>query len=708
MKAAIYPYLLFLLLFGQKITAQKDTLRFRLPTSNEDIIEDFIQNEEEETAFDFNTIFEQLQQYSENPLNLNTATEAELKELGLLSDQQIVDFFFYRQKAGKLVALYELQSIPSFDLTTIHRMLPYVQIGGNYLDYPKSFGTMVIEGNNELYLRWTRNLEKKKGFQIPASDTAANRFLGDQNKLYLRFKHSNGTRLSYGFTAEKDAGEEFLKGSNKQGFDFYSAHFFFKDFSQLLKAVAIGDYTVNLGQGLVLFSGFSSGKSAATLNVKKVARTIRPYSGVNEFNFLRGLATTLRFGENLEWTAFFSHRKRDGNLDNLDISGTNDLEMGIISSLQTSGFHRTQSEIEDEKSVKKTTLGSSLKYKTEHWHISLNSLFDKLNRPLRRRPQLYNQFFFNGDKLLNFSLDYSFLVQNFNFFGETAMSDNGAVASLNGLLLGLDKSIALTIVQRHFPKDYQALNDAPFAETSGARNENGLYFGLEITPSQHWKFNAYLDTWQHPWLRFRVDAPSKGYEWLTRLTLYQKRKWEVYFQVRNELKELNLPGSIIETLFDFSNKTTQVVERQTFKTRLHISHNLTKALTWKTRVEVGFTKYEEFNRSHGFSIYQDLLFRPLNFPLSFSTRFAIVDTDSFDIRFNNYENDLKYAFSIPAYFNEGTRFYINLRYKGTRHLTIEARFAQTYWANQKSFGSGLDEIRGQRKSEVKAQLSYSF
>ena len=79
----------------------------------------------------------------------------------------------------------------------------------------------------------------------------------------------------------------------------------------------------------------------------------------------------------------------------------------------------------------------------------------------------------------------------------------------------------------------------------------------------------------------------------------------------------------------------------------------------------------------------------------------------YDARIYAYENDVLYQFSIPAYFNKGTRFYLNLKYQ-LQHLTLEARYAQTYWANQATIGSGTEAINGPTRTGVKFQLRYQF
>ena len=694
--------LLFLLFSTSILYAQDDSLyQDQTPILNQAILEDFLQETDGEGDFDFNTVFEQLEQYAENPLDLNLVTEDQLKELGILNDIQIVDFINYRVTSGELISTFELQSIPSFDLNTIRNILPYVTVRGNVNDYQIPITQMFYEGSNELYLRWQRVLEEQRGYTPLGEGETGSRYLGDPNKLYMRFKHSYSNKFSYGITAEKDAGEEFFRGSNKQGFDFYSMHFYLKDYSQTLKALAIGDYTISFGQGLILFSGFNYGKSANAINTKRSGRTVRAYSSVNESNFMRGAATTIGIGENFEITAFGSYRGRDGNIV-LPDSTAQDLEIITLSSLDEDGLHRTANEIEDENAVKQFTTGGSIKFKTDNFHIALNALYDQLDKGLFRTERPYNQFFFSGDRLFNASLDYSYIYRNFNFFGETAMSDNGAIATVNGLLIGLDRNVDLSILHRYYPKDYQALNADPFGETSGGVNEAGLYFGLEFRPHKRWRINGFLDTWRHNWLRFTVDAPSSGYEYRARVTYYKKRDLTVYVEFRDENKETNAPGN--DTKVDF------LIPQRLVSGRVYIGKKLTKSLEIRSRIDVGFTENASEGRGVGSTIMQDVIFKPLGFPLSFTARFALFDTDGYRIRFYAYENDLLYSFSVPAYYNKGTRYYLNLRYRPQflRNLTLELRYAQTYWSNQNTFGSGLDRIEGQTRSEVKAQIKYKF
>lgn len=690
--------LLVLLITAGKASAQTDTLP-EIPESSQRVLEDYLQNSDEEGDFDFNTIYENLERYIDHPLNLNEASEADLQDLRLLSDVQIVNLLRYRELAGALVSIYELQAVPGLDLGTIQVILPYVTVSGNTDDYQKSLPAMLREGQNELYLRWTRILETQRGYLPLEEGQQGSRYEGDPNQLYLRYKHSYSNRLSYGFTAEKDRGEAFFRGANKKGFDFYSAHFYLRDYNKTLKALALGDYTISLGQGLILFSGFGAGKSVLATSVKRGGRVIRPYTSVNEANFMRGAAITLQLGDQWEVTAFGSYRGRDGNLS---VGDTLEVDQPVLSftSLDIDGLHRTASEIEDRNALYQLSYGGSVKYRMARGHLAFNALVDQLDKPLIRREQPYNRYYFDGDGVANASLDYAYRWRNFHFFGETAIGDNGVPATVNSLLAGLDPKLDIALVHRYFPRDYVALNANPFAETSGARNEAGMYLGLILRPVNSWQLSGYFDLWRHPWLRFNTDAPSGGYEYRFRIRHFKKRTYEAYLEIRDEVKGRNV------SLFD--TRTDWPVPSRIFQARLHLAYQLSKSLEWRTRVDVGFADNEINDLQQGFAIYQDLLFRPIGFPLSFTTRFALFDTDGYAIRFYSYENNLLYSFSIPAYYNRGSRYYLNLRYKGIRNLTVEARIAQTYWWNQDSFGSGLDQIDGQVRTEVAAQIKYKF
>ena len=161
--------------------------------------------------------------------------------------------------------------------------------------------------------------------------------------------------LSYGFTGEKDAGEPFFRDAQRYGFDFYSFHFFLQQ-SGIIRALAIGDFTVNMGQGLIQWQTISFTKSSQAMAIKREAECIRPYHSAGEFNFHRGLGISLQKGK-WQTSLFISSQKISTNLET-DTAGREDL----FSSFQQSGYHRTPAEIADRNNNRQISAGSNIRY----------------------------------------------------------------------------------------------------------------------------------------------------------------------------------------------------------------------------------------------------------------------------------------------------------------------------------------------------------
>ena len=701
--------LLLLLLLPLLTRAQTDSL---LTDGTEDdyqqqLIEDIATNAGDETdEFAFNAAFDLLETYRKRPLNLNRATYDELLETLLLTPIQISQLIEYRDRMNGFISPYELQVIPSITLDDIRRITPYFRVGGELDGIKTPLGRMIKEGNRELYVRWNRNLETAEGYTRDGTD-GRQFYLGSPDRLYTRFRSRYGNKMSFGFTAEKDPGEAFFAENNrKRGFDFYSAHFYLQGINRTVKAVAVGDFNISFGQGLVLYTGFGFGKSSQTTNIARGGQTLRPYTSVNEFSFLRGVATTLAFGKKTELTLFASRKGRTANVinpvDTLDI----DPDLFTVSSLNLSGFNRTPNEVADRNAITQTSFGGSLRVRpSQRLHVGLNVLSERLSQPLDLTDRVYNRFFFQGTDLTNVSLDYRYRLRNFTFFGEMAASRNFTAgqdaqpgyAQMHGLMLGLNRYADLSVLYRNYGFRYQSLNARAFGETATGRNEEGIYFGLELRPGKHWRVNAYYDIFRFPYFRFNVDAPDQGHEYRLRVTYWQKRKMDTYLELRSETKGIGLSGEVIDP----------VIPRTRFQGRLHFGYKITPVLEWRSRVDAGFTEDADDGVQKGIVVYQGLHYRPRG-AWSFSGRFALFDTDGFDVRFYQYENGLLYNARVVPYYGRGTRTFLLVRYKGIRRLTIEGRLAQTFFTDGRTVGSGLEETGGPVRTEAGAQVIWRF
>ncbi|MCH2021078.1 MAG: helix-hairpin-helix domain-containing protein [Saprospiraceae bacterium] len=690
-------FLLPLCLAAQEPDIDKD-VENEVSNSTQFLIENIV-SESESEDFDFGTEFEYLEAYQNNPLDLNNATEEELTDFGLFSAIQIQSLLLYRKRFGQIFSLYELQGVPTFDLKTIVRLTPYISVSATKEIEKMNFAKMFKWGRHQIFARYQRILEVQKGFTpLDPGETGA-RFLGSPDKFYMRYRMTYKDRMSFGLTMEKDAGEEFFTGTNKQGFDYYSGHFYLKNISKNVHSIALGDFQVFFGQGLTIWGGFGIRKGAQVLNIKRISLPIRPYTSVNEALFMRGAAGHFQFlkNKNLEVTVFGSYRLRDANLKTEIDSLVEELDFEV-SSLQEIGYHRTASEIENENSIGLLTSGARIRYLGKTWHVAGNFVHNYLTNPLVRNSSLYQKFQFSGNQSVNGSLDYSFRYRNLQFFGETAVNNKGGVATINSLMAELDPRVSFAVLHRYYDPKYYTLNGNAFGESADVSNESGLYLGMESRFGAGFKLSTYFDIFQFPWLRYQVDAPSKGYEIFGKLEYSPNYFITAYLQYRFEQKGRNISGN--------TSNIDQIINHDRQNLRFQFNYDVSPQFSLRSRVEFAFYQDEEFNQ--GIVVYQDLIFKPQIIPIKLQVRLAFFDTDNFDTRIYAYENDVLYAFSVLPYYGQGLRYYFNFSYKINRNFSLWLRFSQTYFTDRTVISSGLNEIQGRTRSEIKVQIRAKF
>ncbi len=670
-----------------------------LPQEIWDQVELFL--EDREDGVDLSVLFDRYKIYYENPQDINHLSYDDLQDLGLLSDIQIIDLLAHKQKYGNLIMIEELQSIPSFQTTDIQRLRPFLQVSDpNKL--PVSLKSMLKESRHEVFLKWGRVIEQRAGFE--GDEQSPPDFLGDPNRWTLRYRGNFENKLRFGLISEKDEGEQLLSDTINSGLDFVTAHFHLRDYNSLLKDVVIGDYSISFGQGLIAHNGFRAGKSAFVTQVKKGGRVLRPYTSITENGFHRGAAVTLALSPKIEVTSFFSRVNRDGNVrvDSIDFD-TPDL---FLSSLQTTGMHRTVNEKEDKGTLGLTSIGGSIKYFKSSFDISINHLSNLFDTPLIREDNIANRFRFSGNQLHNTSIDYSYRYRNIHLYGESAYSSTGGFAHLAGALIGLDKRLSASLVYRNYGTSYNSIAPNAFGESSLVNNESGLYLGLELQLSRRWLIRTYADVWRHPWIRTSVNNPSDGKEYLLRLDYSIRRKLNVYLQFFHEekLENLSLSDELISAIGDSRITVGRLHKRQ--RLRLHFSHQLNKFLELRNRIEL--SRAENINGvTNGVLLFQDVLYKPWAKPYSITGRIAFFDIDDFRSRIFAYENNILYEFGIPSFSGRGIRYYVNFRYKITRNLLSEFRWARTI-KDRGTHGSGTSFIDGDTRTDLRFQLRYSF
>ena len=654
---------------------------------------EFIGDNLEDSDIDLTTFFEELYFFFDNPINLNETSFDELKRLHMLTDIQIQSILNYVENHGAMITIYELGAVESLDKETIDIMLPFVtveQTEKSNFAWNKAFKY----GRNDFILRYERVLSDKAGYADPDNDSLVDNnkmYLGSADKLYLRYRMTYKDRLSWGITAEKDAGEEFFRGTNQQGFDFMSGHVYFKDLWKF-RALVVGDYQVNIGQGLTMWSGFAMGKSADVMSGNRYAYGIRPYTSVNENQFLRGAGFSLDLGEKLDFTAFGSYKRIDANINEVD---STDIFDNSFSSFQTSGLHRTMNEMMDKDTISELITGGEFAYRGKKFRIGLSGVFTRYGVPLSGNLQPYNQFKFNAQQLLTTGLNYRWYYRKLTFFGETSVSDNFKLGTVNGVSWHADPKLDLLVIYRNYDKAFQSLYSVGFGESSDNTGEQGLYFGLQARLSKRISASAYYDFFQYKHFKWLTDDHSEGRELFAQINFKINRKANVYLRFRNKITERN-------TRDDVTGIDGQVQLNKT-NIRLHYDQRINDQLALKYRIEWTNYLYDD-DRSNGVLLFQDIVYTFKKTPLKLYSRIAMFDAETYDARLYAYENDLLYVFSIPSYYNRGIRTYLMAKYEIGSKVDIWARWGLWSYDNVDVISSGLEEINGQNKMDIKLQV----
>ena len=664
-------------------------------TSTEQQLENQTDADQGETEDD--SYLQELEHFRKNPLNLNIAEADELKQLRIVTDLQIANLISYRNLFGKLISIYELQAVPAWDVNTIRKLLPFITTT-TPISLADEAGKRFREGEHSFLLRVSQVLEKSDGFD---KATAGTKYLGTAQKVFFRYRYTYKNLLQFGLTGDKDAGEQFLKGVQNKGFDFYSFHFFARKIG-IIQSLAIGDFSVNMGQGLIQWQGLAFKKSTDVMGVKRQSAVLRPYSSAGEFYFHRGAGITIKKGR-IESTAFASLRKLGGNF----VADTVNNE-DFISSFLTSGYHRTTSENTDRNNLTQTTFGANIIYRGNRWQVGVNGIYYNFSLPIQKRSEPYNLYAISGKQWYNFSVDYSYTYKNLHFFGEAAADKNLNKAFINGLLLSVDPRVDISFVQRTINKAYQSINGNAFTENTYPTNETGFYAGVTIRPAIGWRLDAYGDIFKFPWLKYLVDAPSHGKDYLAQLTYTPNKQVEIYTRFRNETKQYNqspLPpvgGAGVGSVTNFLTS----IPKQSWRTQ--IMYKINPAISLRNRIELLWYDNNGVNKENGFLTFFDFIYKPMLRPMSGVLRLQYFETDGYDSRIYAYENDVLYSYSIPAFSDKGFRYYATLNYDLTKKITFWLRWAQTLYRERTTVGSGLDKINGNRRSDLKIQARYVF
>ncbi len=653
MKLSIVTFVLL----GVCLKAQIDTT-----ITSGRILQDILEESSIDLEEDY--LYDQLEELSDNPIELNKATIDQLLTIPFLdlnSAKLIID---YRKEYGKFYSTNELKLIDGLDndMAEVLRLFTTVE------KYEPEQGFTISDYSLELRSRFIKDLQSRRGFE-------EGDYLGNEFKSYQRLKFRSSS-INASTLVEKDAGEKKFNDFTSYSVSLNNFHF--------INKLALGDYLIEFGQGLIYWGPYSFGKGAeAVRTVSRSARTIRDYTSTDENQFFRGGAVQLNFSK-INFSFFYSDHSIDGNIDTA---------AGLITSLPVSGYHRTTNEIAKVDLVKEKAIGGIISFEIfDGLNIGAAYQNIKYDRALAK-DGIYDP---QGSQFTFYSFSYSWIVNNFRFSGETAYNQISA-ANIHNLEWILSNEFSLMTSIRSYPRNFFSIRGTGFGESSNTSNEFGVYNGIRWR-SDFGVFNFYYDQFKFPTASFYSKFPSTGDEFLLDYQVRPFKKTLLNIRIKRENKEIS----------DEINGNEITLNQSRTNFRINYDYYVTKNVRMRSRLEyVFFDQTKINNHEKGYLIFQDIRYDPLE-NLRFYGRIVLFDTESYNSRVYQFENDVRGILYNPALFGQGTRWYLIIEYDFLNYFKVSAKYSELYKPDEFLIGSGLNEISGNLDNRFTLQLDINF
>lgn len=603
--------------------------------------------------------------YQQNPLDINEASEAELLAMGILQSQQIQAFIHHRTQIGQFISIFELQTIPHWDLFTLRTIQGILICQGKAKHWYQPEKT-----KHQVIMRVENTLEQKNGFSAPTARSKV-RYLGNPYSTLFRYRGTWNNQIKMGFLMSKDAGET-------RYYDFTSAFIELKDPKNHFKLI-VGDFINQWGQGLVQSGSFSLGKSYESIRAtQKFHGGALPYTSSGESEYFRGINLQANF-QKLKGQIYLSARKKDLILSK---------DSSYFRSFQLDGLHRTPTEISQQNRLLEYAVGTNLRYQSKHVDWALAHTWTQWNY----KYQPSNPLDWRGKTLVNTSLSYLSQQNNIRLTGEIAYTASSAWAMIHAVSWAINKKTDISGIVRMYEAGYFSPMSNAISESSSNKNEWGIFLGHQYQRTKYQRLSSYLDVFHFPQANIHSSWASEriGWELLSRFQWDLRKQGHYFAQFKwthKSAKNTSL-GIIGHHLIQGSLDWVKPIGEFEWHGRIMWSNIQSKA-----------------KQESGYLFQNDIRYRYKH--IKVQLRNAWIWTGSYDTRLYTFEPSLPYAFLLPAYHAPSTRNVALIEYKSANHLSIAVKIARTDYFQKDVIGSGLDTILGSHKTDVGLQFAYA-
>lgn len=465
-----------------------------------------------------------------------------------------------------------------------------------------------------------------------------------------RLRMKTGNRWQLRFTAEQDPGE------NWRGYPDHLSAGLLVTPNTWIEQLAVGDYQLNLGFGANIWS---SRRYEFLLDqpsrINRVGQGLRLHSGGDENIFLRGIAVRIRM-KDLKITLFFSAKRVDARLEGDPQIKSDSV---LIRALKTTGYHRTETELMDRKSLPEELTGFGLEYEQPLFLVGVTGLMKSL------------RWFYESDRIMEHSYArYPGVFYRFGMYGkirclggvaygEMAFSQDRGIGGLVGFRSYSFHSFSLAFrLQMHsngLPMSYSIFSEGK--EFSG-RQRSGKCL-ISYQPRGNIQINAGFLYSEEKWFTNRTSSgPIKA-----------------SMKLQIPVNELWLLSSTLYSKGLFSGSEDESFQ---IKTKIAQKYDVNNQFALQFGLTVKFLSAKLSNP--GSLAFAECRLVALHSKLLCKLGCRVYHIPARLGRLYEYEPDVHFAFSIPSYSNSGIRTYILMQYR----LVDKIRFEGKLWGQNDS------------------------
>ncbi len=586
-----------------------------------------------------------------NKIDLNMATTEDLLMIPTMNSEFAASICEYRRRVRFIHSFDELRKLDGESDTL-------VELVGER--------TFIDEGNN-LSVRvdsYTAiSLERAPLYRQAYGESGAINFQR-LSAVYRNFE-------LYAVT-DKDPGEHnFL--------DFYSLSLTIKGMP-VVSTLILGNYSVNLGNGILFSSSSVISKGAGPINslFSRSAYSLRPYRSRNESRFLRGGAFSIPFGR-IEFTGFGSVKSFDSHVDSA----------GNVTSIDYTGLNLPTANSDSHKSLGEKLAGGILRYESKWGGFGISSVYFNYDRTFANR-------YLNHGVVWNV---YARAQSGIAGFSGEAVLDRSLSYSASGLL-NYDEA-QFVVGMRNLRSSVVSNYGGPLSESYPSVMEQGLYFGATLRPLKPVRFGLYYD-------RFRLiplssDPERNGEEisaetflTLTRDCVPDVPETEVYLRYKFKTKE-----DFYLSLFEFPTAlSTAYQSKQNF--RIDVRSKLSRECSVRVRLEKNFLATGESGELFLF----DYAWRSKQF--SINSRICFYRTATYASAFYAAEGGLPGVSEFTLLYGDGMRLTIVSSVRVIGGVAAGIKLARDIFQGEREFSVGSSSKNLTGITGVSVELSYEL